>query len=86
MLNKVSERMILLSPTVEGGLEREPNTKDFEIEKALGAGAYGKVYKCKHKINKKIYAVKQLSKKILKMRKMEKNIINEIKIMYSLDQ
>ena len=58
MLNKVSERMILLSPTVEGGLEREPNTKDFEIEKALGAGAYGKVYKCKHKTNKKIYAIK----------------------------
>jgi serine/threonine protein kinase len=48
-LNKVTERMILLSPTVEGGFERESNTKDFEILKSLGAGAYGKVYKCRHK-------------------------------------
>jgi serine/threonine protein kinase len=59
--------MMMVSPTVEGGLEREANTKDFEIQKALGAGAYGKVYRCRHKGNNRIYAVKQLSKKIVRM-------------------
>ena len=66
-MNTISERMIQISPTVEGGLERESRSKDFEIIKSLGAGAYGKVYKCRHKGNKKVYAIKQISKKIIKL-------------------
>ena len=35
-INKVSDRLIVLSPTVEAGLEREPMTDDFDIKARLG--------------------------------------------------
>ena len=83
-LNPVKERLIFLSPTVQGGLEREANTNDFEIKASLGTGAFGKVFKVAHKKTKLIYAIKQISKKQIKAQKMVPQIKNEIKIMYSV--
>jgi len=47
--NTVKERLIFFSPTVQAGKERESCVNDFEILGGLGAGAFGKVYKVKHK-------------------------------------
>ena len=40
---------------------------DFEILKKLGEGAFGKVFKVKSKINNKVYAMKQLNVRELKI-------------------
>lgn len=84
-LNSVKERLIMLSPTVQGGVDRELTTNDFEILGNLGIGAFGKVYKVKNKRNKLIYAIKQISKKQIKAQKMVSQINNEIRIMYSVN-
>ena len=42
-------------------------SEDFEILKKLGEGSFGKVFKVKSKINNKIYAMKQLNIKELKI-------------------
>lgn len=84
-LNPVKERLIILSPTVQGGVDRELTTNDFEILGNLGTGAFGKVYKVRNKRNKLIYAIKQISKKQIKAQKMVAQINNEIRIMYSVN-
>ena len=70
ILNPVKERLIFLSPTVQGKLEREANTKDFEIMSGLGAGAFGRVFKVRHAKSKTIFAIKQISKKLIKCKNM----------------
>lgn len=35
--------------------------EDFTIEQELGKGSFGIVFKCKRKIDGKIYAIKQVS-------------------------
>jgi 5'-AMP-activated protein kinase catalytic alpha subunit len=84
-LNNVKERLIFLSPTVQGGLEREACTQDFEILAGLGSGAFGRVLKVRHVLSKTIYAIKQISKKQVKSQNMVNQIKNEIKIMYNLN-
>eukprot|EP00331_Platyophrya_macrostoma_P014680 CAMPEP_0176462440 /NCGR_PEP_ID=MMETSP0127-20121128/35270_1 /TAXON_ID=938130 /ORGANISM="Platyophrya macrostoma, Strain WH" /LENGTH=745 /DNA_ID=CAMNT_0017854361 /DNA_START=24 /DNA_END=2261 /DNA_ORIENTATION=+ len=84
-LNPVKDRYIFLSPTVQAGKERECCLADFEILGGLGSGAFGKVYKVRHKQSKKVFALKQISKRQLKDQKMIPQIKIEIKIMYSLD-
>jgi serine/threonine protein kinase len=61
-LNRVKDRLLFLSPKVEGRIERELNTRDFEAISMLGQGAFGKVYKVRNKIDGGIYALKQISK------------------------
>ena len=85
ILNPVKERLIFLSPTVQGKLEREANTKDFDIMSGLGAGAFGRVFKVRHAKSKTIFAIKQISKKLIKSQNMINQIKNEIRIMYNLD-
>ena len=43
LLNKVKERLLILSPTVKAGLERECNKGDFyrEGDKCIGKGGFG---------------------------------------------
>lgn len=43
-LNKIRERIIFVSPIVQGKIERELSLKDFENLGGLGKGAFGKVY------------------------------------------
>lgn len=48
-------------------------------------GAFGKVYKVFHKKSKLFYAIKEMDKSQLKSNDMCEQIINEVKIMYSLN-
>lgn len=75
----------MLSPTVELGIERELTLMDVVAVKNLGKGAFGKVYKVQSKATNRDYALKEIAKSMIKETGMEKQVINEIKIMYSLD-
>ena len=44
-LNKVKKRCLILSPTVNAGLEPESKITDFEKEKEIGKGGFGLVWK-----------------------------------------
>lgn len=83
-INKVKERILFLSPTVKTGQENEANLRDFDIGDLLGSGAFGSVYKVTHKTSKRIFALKVIRKDKIKKNKMETQIQNEVKIMYSL--
>ncbi|CAD8085161.1 unnamed protein product [Paramecium sonneborni] len=85
VINQVKERILFFSPTVQGRMEREACTQDFEVIQGLGQGAFGKVFKVRHKKTKMIFALKQIAKKQIKQQKMTQQIINEVKIMYGLE-
>lgn len=84
-LNKVKDRLIYLSPTVQAGWEDESSVTDFEVLKSLGQGAFGKVYKVCHKKSRLIYAIKEMNKSQLKFNNMVEQVVNEVKIMYGLN-
>ena len=52
-LNKVKKRCLILSPTVNAGLEPEGKISDFEKDKEIGKGGFGLVWKVTHKKNTK---------------------------------
>lgn len=84
ILNNVKQRLLMLSPTVSQGLERECNKDDFEAldDKALGKGGFGHVWKVRHKVTQKIYAIKVINKDYIRKEKMVAQINREIDIMY----
>jgi serine/threonine protein kinase len=84
-INKVKERILFLSPSVKLGHENEANLRDFDLSELLGSGAFGSVYKVTHKVSKRVFALKVIEKTKIKKNKMENQIQNEVKIMYSLD-
>jgi len=84
-LNKVRTRVLMLSPAVELGLEREGKGADLEIGKELGHGSFGKVYRVKIKGQNRDYALKEIEKELIVRTGMEKQLVNEIRIMYSLE-
>ena len=51
----------------------------------LSKGAFGKVYKATHKKTKLTYAIKEMEKKQLREANMVEQVVNEVKIMYSLN-
>mmetsp|Transcript_34400 Transcript_34400/g.60284 ORF Transcript_34400/g.60284 Transcript_34400/m.60284 type:complete len:398 (+) Transcript_34400:48-1241(+) len=56
-------------------------TQDFGIEKLLGIGGFGKVYLVEHLSSGKKYAMKVLSKKLIKQLKQVTHTINERQIL-----
>ena len=86
-LNPVKNRILSLSPTVELCLEPECNKDDFfsESDVALGKGGFASVWKVKHKVTKKIYVVKVMSKRSIIDQKIEEQINREVKIMYKVN-
>ncbi|KAL4449335.1 hypothetical protein ABPG74_015717 [Tetrahymena malaccensis] len=84
-LNQVRDRILILSPIVQGRLESELKTSDFQVLDRLGKGAYGKVYKTKLQKTGQIFALKQMEKQQLLKQGMVKQIQTEVKVMYSLD-
>ena len=84
-INKVKERILFLAPSVKLGHENEANLRDFEIGDLLGSGAFGSVYKVVHKVSKRVFALKVVRKDKIRKNKLESQIKNEVKIMYSLD-
>jgi serine/threonine protein kinase len=86
-LNQVKNRLLMLSPTVQEGLERECNKDDFEAldDKALGKGGFGHVWKVRHKVTGKIYAIKVINKEYIRKENLIEQINREIEIMYRTD-
>lgn len=56
---------------------------DFEFQRKLGDGAFGQVWKVRHKNSNKMYAIKQVQK--TKVMRIIEQFKREVSIMYSLD-
>lgn len=77
MTNKLQIK-ILLPPAVN-----EYNRADFDFQRKIGDGAFGQVWKVRHKKTFKLYAIKQVQK--TKVARMIDQFRRELSIMYSLD-
>ena len=84
-LNKVKKRCLILSPTVNAGLEPESKISDFEKEKEIGKGGFGLVWKVIHKKTQKVYCIKVIQKQRMIEEKMIPQMNREIEIMYILN-
>ena len=87
ILNKVKKRLLILSPAVAAGLEREACKTDFESleDKSIGKGGFGSVGEVRHKVTKQIFAIKVINKESIVKQKMVEQTNREIEIMYKLD-
>ena len=84
-LNKVKKRSLILSPTVNAGLEPEGKISDFEKDKEIGKGGFGLVWKVIHKKTQKVYCIKVIEKAGIIQQKLEAQMNREIEIMYILN-
>ena len=84
-LNKVKKRCLILSPTVNAGLEPESKISDFEKEREIGKGGFGLVWKVIHKKTQKVYCIKVIEKQGIIQQKLVDQMNREIKIMYILN-
>jgi serine/threonine protein kinase len=84
---KNKRRMLFPSPSVLSGAEKEPTVADFEslTKKAIGEGAFGEVYKVRHKVCRELYAIKVVNKKKVVDANLLPQLRREIRIMYSLN-
>lgn len=85
--NKIKNRLLMLSPTVREGLERECSKDDFfsEGDKAIGKGAFGQVWKVRHKKTDKIYVIKVMNKQNIIEQRMAEHINLEVEILYKIN-
>lgn len=79
--NGKNKPLLFQAPPLDG--ERETSKKSFSFESKLGDGAFGQVWKIKHKRTGKYYACKQVAKE--KVQKMMSQFKREIFIMYELN-
>jgi len=84
-LNKVKKRCLILSPTVNAGLEPESKITDFEKEREIGKGGFGLVWKVIHKKTQKVYCIKVIQKQGIIEQKLVPQMNREIEIMYILN-
>jgi len=86
-INRVRNRILCLSPTVEAGIERECTKDDFysEDNKEIGRGGFSHVYKVSHKNTGKIYVIKLMCKQDIINKNMVEQINREVKIMYKIN-
>jgi serine/threonine protein kinase len=49
--------------------------EDFQVAKQIGSGRFGKVFLVRHRQTRTIYALKKMSKKMIKGLKMEHQVI-----------
>ena len=85
LLQKVKNRLLLLSPTVNAGLEKECTIADFDKEREIGKGGFGSVWKVVHKATKKVYCVKIIGKQSIIEQQLVDQMNREIEIMYLLN-
>ena len=85
ILNKVKKRCLILSPTVNAGLEPEGKISDFEKDKEIGKGGFGLVWKVTHKKTQKVYCIKVIEKSGIIQQKLVNQMNREIEIMYILN-
>ena len=77
VLNQIKKRCLILSPTVNAGLEPESKISDFEKEREIGKGGFGLVWKVIHK--------KVIQKQGILEQKLVDQMNREIEIMYILN-
>ncbi|OMJ85471.1 hypothetical protein SteCoe_13232 [Stentor coeruleus] len=75
-------KLLFESPSVANGKDPELSRKDFEFEKSIGDGAFGKVWRVKNRSTQKMHAMKQVPKE--KVMKMLGQFRREVYIMYEL--
>ena len=85
IVNKVKKRCLILSPTVNAGLEPESKISDFEKEKEIGKGGFGLVWKVIHKETQRVYCIKVIQKSGIIEQKLVEQMNREIEIMYILN-
>ncbi len=83
-LNKVKNRFLFISPSVQSGLESEGKISDYDIIDKLGEGSFGKVYRAKHKKTGAIYAIKAIDKMNKNNQEGKPYFRREIEIMYKV--
>ena len=84
-LNPVKKRCLILSPTVNAGLEPESKISDFQKEREIGKGGFGLVWKVIHKKTQKVYCIKVIQKQGIIEQKLVNQMNREIEIMYLLN-
>lgn len=86
MTEYLNKRLLFLPPGVRKGKEREPKCEDFICfqSKPLGQGAFGEVFKVRHKVSNKDFAIKVIKKRKIVERRMLAQLRREVRIMYSL--
>ena len=81
MQNKrIPKRLLFQPPPLDG--DKETSKTDYSFELKLGDGAFGQVWRVKHKKTLKLYACKQVAKD--KVTKMLEQFRREVLIMYEL--
>jgi len=83
MANRSFRKILFESPSVQQGEEGELKKIDFEFERRLGDGAFGQVWRVKHKKTNQKFALKQVPKE--KVMKMIDQFKREVYIMYELN-
>jgi serine/threonine protein kinase len=61
--------------------EKIINAADFSFMDVIGEGGYGKVWKIEHLKTRKQYAMKEMSKAAIIMKKSVDNVLNERRIL-----
>lgn len=87
IINKIKNRLLILSPTVKIGLEPECQKSDFSTDgtKPLGKGGFGEVWKVFHKKTNNVYVIKVIDKKNIIEQRLVEQMNREIEIMYRID-
>ena len=84
-VNKIKKRCLILSPTVNAGLEPECKLSDFIKDKEIGKGGFGLVWRVIHKPTEKVYCIKVIEKSGIMEQKLVDQMNREIQIMYILN-
>lgn len=63
--------------TTVGAISKQLTMNDFSVHRILGRGGFGEVYGCRKADTGKMYAMKCLDKKRIKMKQGEMLAINE---------
>ena len=83
-INNVRNRFLPIPESVAQGLEPEPKIADFKIIKELGAGSFGHVYLCTHKVTKVQYAIKAIDKRNKTNLEEKPYFRREVEVMYKI--
>ena len=84
-LFKLKKRCLILSPTVNAGLEPESKITDFDKEREIGKGGFGLVWRVIHRKTQKVYCIKVIEKLGIIQQNMVDQMNREIEIMYLLN-
>jgi Serine/threonine protein kinase len=82
-LKRQTSKLLFESPSVTSGEESELKRFDFDFERKLGDGAFGQVWRVRHKNTSAVYALKQVPKE--KVSKMLAQFRREVYIMYEIN-